>query len=39
VRAMNREFVTAFVAVIDPLFFELVYSCAGHPPPLLRMPD
>jgi PAS domain S-box-containing protein len=39
VRAMgNGRFVTAFVAVIDPVCEELAYSNAGHPPPLLRRP-
>ena len=40
VRAMGQApFVTAFVGVIDPVCFELVYASAGHPPPLVRGPD
>jgi PAS domain S-box-containing protein len=40
VRAMGQApFVTAFLGVIDPVCFELVYASAGHPPPLLRGPD
>jgi serine phosphatase RsbU (regulator of sigma subunit) len=30
---------SAVVASIDPQFSMLRYSCAGHPPPLVRMPD
>jgi GAF domain-containing protein/anti-sigma regulatory factor (Ser/Thr protein kinase) len=33
------RFVTAFVAVIDPISRSIDYASAGHPPPLLRMPD
>ncbi|MDB5028426.1 MAG: putative sensor protein [Candidatus Eremiobacteraeota bacterium] len=37
VRAMGYgRFVTAFVAVYDPVCSELVVANAGHPPPLLR---
>ncbi|GAC1594567.1 MAG: hypothetical protein NVS3B28_25330 [Candidatus Velthaea sp.] len=40
VRAMDADrFVTAFVALLDPMTFELRYAAAGHPPPLLRAPD
>ncbi|AFM16429.1 PAS/PAC sensor hybrid histidine kinase [Mycolicibacterium chubuense NBB4] len=30
---------TAFCAVLDPETGELVYSCAGHPPPILVLSD
>jgi PAS domain S-box-containing protein len=33
-----ERFVTAFVAVIDPIENMLSYTTAGHPPPLLRTP-
>jgi anti-sigma regulatory factor (Ser/Thr protein kinase) len=33
------RFVTAFVAVIDPVEDMLSYATAGHPPPLMRTPD
>jgi PAS domain S-box-containing protein len=33
-----ERFVTAFVAVIDPIENMLAYTTAGHPPPLLRTP-
>ncbi len=40
VRAMGDErFVTAFVALLDPVTFELRYASAGHPPAALRAPD
>lgn len=40
VRGMGDErFVTAFVALLDPVTFELRYAGAGHPPPVLRGPD
>ncbi len=40
VHAMGEErFVTAFVALLDPVTFELRYASAGHPPPALRGPD
>jgi serine phosphatase RsbU (regulator of sigma subunit) len=35
----ERCFVTAFVGVIDPAKSTITYQCAGHPPPVLRMPD
>jgi serine phosphatase RsbU (regulator of sigma subunit) len=35
----ERRFVTAFVGVIDPLASNIAYQNAGHPPPVLRMPD
>jgi PAS domain S-box-containing protein len=35
----QRGFVTAFVGVIDPRSSTMTYECAGHPPPILRMPD
>ena len=39
VRAMGQApFVTAFVGVLDPVTFELVFASAGHPPALLRDP-
>jgi PAS domain S-box-containing protein len=33
------RFVTAFVGVIDPATSSISYQSAGHPPPLLRLPD
>jgi serine phosphatase RsbU (regulator of sigma subunit)/anti-sigma regulatory factor (Ser/Thr protein kinase) len=40
VRAGNCDsFATAFVGVLDPLFFEFSYASAGHPPPLLKKRD
>jgi serine phosphatase RsbU (regulator of sigma subunit) len=38
---VNRpgSYATAFVSVFDPTSRELVYSRAGHPPPLLVLPD
>jgi GAF domain-containing protein len=35
----QRRFVTAFVGVIDPATSTIAYQNAGHPPPVLRMPD
>jgi PAS domain S-box-containing protein len=35
----ERRFVTAFVGVIDPATSSIAYQNAGHPPPILRMPD
>ena len=34
-----ERFVTAFVAVIDPIEDAIFFTTAGHPPPLLRRPD
>jgi PAS domain S-box-containing protein len=39
VRALGDRYVTAFVAIFDPLLGEMRYASAGHPPPLLRAPD
>jgi len=40
VRGMDAAlFVTAFAAVIDPVWFVMKFASAGHPPPLLRGPD
>ena len=39
VRAMSEKFVTAFVALFDPLTFELRAASAGHPIPVLRLAD
>jgi serine phosphatase RsbU (regulator of sigma subunit) len=38
---VNRpgSYATAFVSVFDPTSRDLVYSRAGHPPPLLVLPD
>jgi serine phosphatase RsbU (regulator of sigma subunit)/anti-sigma regulatory factor (Ser/Thr protein kinase) len=33
------RFVTAFVAVLDPVTNECAYASAGHPPPFLRDPN
>ena len=42
-RTLCEEFpddqVSAFVGVIDPISLILTYASAGHPSPLLRMPD
>ena len=42
-RALRSEqpdaIVTAFVAVFDPLQFNMSYASAGHPAPMLRGPD
>lgn len=39
VRALGERYVTAFVAIFDPLLGELHYASAGHAPPLLRTAD
>jgi PAS domain S-box-containing protein len=39
VRESGDRFVTAFVAIFDPLYGELTCASAGHPAPLLRAPD
>jgi sigma-B regulation protein RsbU (phosphoserine phosphatase) len=33
-----RSFVTAFIGVYEPSTTRLAYSCAGHPPPLVKTP-
>jgi len=33
------RFVTAFVGVLDPATSTIEYQSAGHPPPVLRLPD
>ena len=39
-RAENPDlYASAFVGVIDPIAMTLTYASAGHPPPLLRLPD
>ena len=35
-RKRTRDFVTAFLGVYDSFTHKLIYSCAGHPPPLLK---
>ena len=35
----SAAFASAFVAVIDPLTFSIQYANAGHPAPILRLPD
>ncbi len=35
----ERRFVTAFAGVIDPETSTIAYQNAGHPPPVLRLPD
>lgn len=40
VRALAEDkFVTACVALLDPVTLKFRYASAGHPPPLLRLPD
>ena len=34
-----ESLVTAFVGVFDPITSLIAYASAGHPPPLLRLPD
>jgi PAS domain S-box-containing protein len=36
---VEHRFVTAFVGVIDPVASTIAFQSAGHPPPLLRLPD
>jgi anti-sigma regulatory factor (Ser/Thr protein kinase) len=42
-RTLKSEYadtvVTAFVGVYDSVTATLAYCCAGHPPPLVRLPD
>jgi serine phosphatase RsbU (regulator of sigma subunit) len=42
-RALRSEqpdrIVTAFVGILDPLTLAFSYASAGHPPPMLRLPD
>ncbi len=38
-RLPGAECTTVFCAVLDPATAELVYSCAGHPPPILVRAD
>lgn len=33
------KFITAFLGVLDPKTGELLYSCAGHEPPIVFSPD
>ena len=37
-KRIEQSFVTAVASVLDPATLQLSYSCAGHPPPLLRRP-
>lgn len=37
--AGDDRFATAWIAVVDPMNFSLVYANAGHPAPLLKLPD
>lgn len=37
-KRIDNSFVTAIASIYDPSSRTLTYSCAGHPPPLLRRP-
>jgi sigma-B regulation protein RsbU (phosphoserine phosphatase) len=37
-KQIDGSFVTAIAAVFDPSTLQLDYTCAGHPPPILRRP-
>jgi sigma-B regulation protein RsbU (phosphoserine phosphatase) len=37
-QVLGDSFITAFMAVIDPVGGRITYASAGHPPPLIREP-